>query len=147
MTSVLIIPQVLRDELERQARAAFPRECCGLIEGTKEDATFRASALHATRNSSPEPDRFEIDPAEQIRILRALREKGRAIIGCYHSHPGGEAEPSARDSAGAFEAQFVWLIVGLREAGEVRLAAFVSDASGFRPMDLGLLDRAGGQTL
>ena len=47
------------------------------------------------RNLADTPDRFEIDPAEQIKLMRALRGAGREIIGCYHSHPNGSAEPSA----------------------------------------------------
>jgi len=78
----------------------------------------RATVLHPTRNLSNDNDRFEIDPAEQFRLMRDARERGAEIIGCYHSHPNGRAEPSTRDREGAGEEEFLWLIASLSDADE-----------------------------
>ncbi|HTQ12750.1 MAG TPA: M67 family metallopeptidase [Rhizomicrobium sp.] len=99
----------LRDALAREARAAWPRECCGLIEGVREGEGWRALALHPTANIAGAPERFEIDPAAHVRLLRALRGTGRDVIGCYHSHPDGVAAPSARDGG----VDFIWLIAAV----------------------------------
>ncbi|MBV9993225.1 MAG: M67 family metallopeptidase [Alphaproteobacteria bacterium] len=114
----------LRAALLAEARAAHPRECCGLLEGTGKAVT----ALHPARNLADAPDRFEIDPALQFR----LRREGRNIVGCYHSHPDGAAEPSPRDAQAASQAGFVWLIVG----GDA-LGAFVWDGARFERLELG----------
>ncbi len=75
-------------------------------------------SLHPARNPAPGLDRFDIDPADHIAAAKAARANGHAIIGCYHSHPGGRAEPSAADLAGAGEDNFLWLIAaGDRLAG------------------------------
>jgi proteasome lid subunit RPN8/RPN11 len=133
MTAALFLAAVLREQLEREARAAFPRECCGLIEGRREGDAIRAVALHPTRNLSAGDDSFEIDPAGHIALTRALRGTGRQIVGCYHSHPNGRAEPSGRDWEGAGEEDFVWLIAALRDAGSVpSLGAFM--ACSFAPV-------------
>jgi proteasome lid subunit RPN8/RPN11 len=128
----LALPDPLRGEILRAAREAERRECCGLIEGVREGATARATALHPARNLSSQPDRFEIDPQDQFEALRRARASGRAIIGCYHSHPGGRPEPSATDLAGAGEENFIWLI-----AAEGGLAAFVYFSGGFRTLATG----------
>jgi proteasome lid subunit RPN8/RPN11 len=106
----LRLPDDLRAQIAREANAAFPRECCGLIEGRVEGSRIVATALHPARNIAVEPDRFEIDPALHIALLRKLRGTDHAIIGCYHSHPNGRAEPSRRDADGAGEEGFLWLV-------------------------------------
>jgi len=133
MISVLHLPQPLRANLMNEARDAFPRECCGLVEGTLSGVHARATALHATRNLAVEPDRFEIDPAVHFALLRGLRGTARQIIGCYHSHPNGRAEPSDRDRAAALQTGFLWLIAALDSDSrkELRVAAFVSTGCAF----------------
>jgi proteasome lid subunit RPN8/RPN11 len=117
MIASLLLPRALRDRIAAEARAAFPRECCGLIEGRREGDATQASAVHPVRNLAAEPDRFELDPAEQFRLMRALRGTGRELVGCYHSHPNGRAVLSPRDRAGAGEDDFLWLIVGVTAEG------------------------------
>lgn len=114
------LPPALAEQLHQEARAAGLRECCGLIEGARDSESFRVSALHSARNLAGPADRFEIDPRDHIDAIRRARANGRGIIGCYHSHPGGKAEPSVTDLAGAGEEDFLWLI----EAGG-ELGAFV----------------------
>ncbi len=131
----LIFDSGLREQIEAQAHAAFPRECCGLIEGTRNHDVVKASTLHATRNVATEADRFEIDPAEHIRLLREARAAGREIVGCYHSHPNGRADLSARDREHADEEGFVWLIISLSAPGvEVLLRAFIVANGNFEPL-------------
>jgi proteasome lid subunit RPN8/RPN11 len=111
------LPAALAEQLGQEARAASPRECCGLIEGTRAGGTFRVSALHPARNLAVLADRFEIDPRDHIAAGKRARANGRGIIGCYHSHPGGVPEPSPADQAGAGEEDFLWLIAANEEVG------------------------------
>jgi proteasome lid subunit RPN8/RPN11 len=120
----------LRAQIRREAKAAYPRECCGLIEGVRDGDVFRATMLHPAHNIVTDPDRFEIDPRDHLAASKAARANGRALIGCYHSHPGGAARPSPRDLAGAGEENFLWLIA----AGE-KLEAFVYLCGGFVSVD------------
>jgi proteasome lid subunit RPN8/RPN11 len=117
MIERVILPDSLRREIEEAARATFPRECCGLLEGVSEGGTVHVAAIHPTRNLADGNDRFEIDPADQIRVMKELRGTAHDSVGCYHSHPNGRAEPSARDIDGAFGEGFVWVIVALEENG------------------------------
>ena len=106
----LILPEALEAAILAEAKAAYPRECCGLIEGVAETDGFAATALHPARNLARAPDRFEIDPADHIAAAKAARSRGHAIIGCYHSHPNGKSAPSVHDRAQAGEEEFLWLI-------------------------------------
>jgi len=130
-------PLNLERQLCEEALAAFPRECCGLLEGVIEDTLARVTAIHSMPNVATEPDSFEIDPAGHINLLRQLRGAGRAIIGCYHSHPNGRAEPSERDRESALEADFLWLVCAVDEkTGETRIAASVSCSRSFSPVPI-----------
>jgi proteasome lid subunit RPN8/RPN11 len=114
------LPDDLRVRILREAALAFPRECCGLLEGQHGNGLFVVQALHPAGNLSSDTDRFEIDPRDHIAAAKKARENGAAIIGCYHSHPEGAPQPSPRDLTGAGEEDFLWLIA----AGEA-LSAFV----------------------
>ena len=130
---MLILPDPLRSQLLAAARAALPSECCGLLEGFRDGDAVTVVALHPAANLSPDPETgFEIDPAAYFALQRALRGSGRAVVGCYHSHPNGPAEPSALDRAGGCEDGWVWLIIA---TGVIdRLAAF--EAPNFTPLAL-----------
>lgn len=137
----------LRTRIEREARGALPRECCGLIEGVREGELVRATRVHATRNIAADNDRFEIDPAEHFVLLRAARASGRTIVGCYHSHPDGNAELSLRDRNGAGENGFIWLVVALHRHGTTSLIAYLDNGQDFVPIELVELDRSRPPTL
>lgn len=124
------LPAALAAAILEAARTASPRECCGLIEGIRDGQTVRIAAIHPARNLAAHDNRFEIDPADQFRAIRAARGNGRAIVGCYHSHPGGKAQPSASDLAGTGAENFVWLI-----AGEDGIGAFVYSRGRFTGAD------------
>lgn len=103
----------------RQANLASPEaEICGLLLGKGREV----QAIRPCANVAADPsDSFEIDPAALIAVHRAARTGGPALIGHYHSHPGGKAAPSARDAAAA-QPGFYWIIAA-GEAIECWLAA------------------------
>lgn len=103
---MLIASDLVRQILE--AAAATPHEeVCGLLFGTT-DTILRAQPC---RNVAADPARwFEIDPAALIAAHRATRSGGPAIVGWYHSHPTGLAQPSPRDAASAAPDGMLWLI-------------------------------------
>jgi proteasome lid subunit RPN8/RPN11 len=125
---MLHLSQTLRDEILDAAGAAFPMECCGLIEGVCTTDMWRAIAVHRTRNLADDPTHyFLVDPQAHFELLRSLRGSERRIIGCFHSHPNGLSVPSANDRAKAIEPDFVWLIVFGEKAGSFGLNAYVFD--------------------
>jgi proteasome lid subunit RPN8/RPN11 len=135
--TALILPGDFCAQIFEEARAAFPRECCGLIEGVRDGDGIRVRAIHPARNLAAAADRFEIDPAAQFRLMRELRGSGREIVGCYHSHTYGRAEPSAHDLEHAVEEGFVWLIAALDAASQdATLAAIVYGNRAFARMAL-----------
>ena len=101
--------------LLEEATRALPRECCGLLLG---HGSLIESALPCA-NVHPDPERqFEIDPAALIAAHRAARSGGPQVLGYYHSHPTGRAQPSETDRAQASGDGRIWAIVA---AGTIAL--------------------------
>lgn len=98
-------------EIEAAAVAAYPKEACGLLVG-KADRIFEAVQ---TRNLAKGSDTFLIDPELHLKVQRAARARGLEIIGCYHSHPKGDSNPSIRDWRDKNGAGFLWMITSLKK--------------------------------
>lgn len=94
--------------MRAHAAAALPDEACGLLLGEG----GRITEARAAANVHPSPrTHFEVDPQALIDAHRAARTGGPAVIGCYHAHPSGPAEPSATDRASANRDGTVWAII------------------------------------
>lgn len=113
----MIIDRAVLDQIVGEARAAAPRECCGLLVGS---GAVVHSAV-AARNLSPTDTRYLLDPADHFRVRREARHRGLEVIGFYHSHPHGAPMPSATDLAEADYPELVWMIVGLEPAAAAKL--------------------------
>lgn len=137
---MLILPDDLRNELLAAAQAAFPSEACGLLIGHRDGDAVTITALAPAANVSAAPrESFAIDPAVQFSRQRALRGTGQAVVGCYHSHPNGRAEPSPRDREsgdwGGCAEDFIWIIIA---TGVINaLAAF--EGPSFQPLTIRVL--------
>ncbi len=119
--------------IRAHAAASHPHEACGILLG--EGA--RVTAVRAAANVHPSPaTHFTIDPQALIDAHRAARGGGALkVIGYYHSHPHGPAQPSAADRAGAAGDGRVWAII----AGED--VQFWSDGEqGFAALPFCLID-------
>jgi proteasome lid subunit RPN8/RPN11 len=118
--------------LLREADAAAPHECCGLLLGAGE----RIAEAVPTRNVAPQPlTHFEIDPAALLAAHKAARAGGPQVLGYYHSHPTGHAAPSATDREHSTGDLRVWAIVA---GGEV---AFWRDSEkGFAPLSCRIVE-------
>ena len=94
--------------IQRAAAEAAPREACGLLFGSGDEIT----GCQTTDNVAENPERhFEIDPGALFAALKAERAGGAKIAGYWHSHPSGDALPSAADAAAADPDGRLWLIV------------------------------------
>jgi proteasome lid subunit RPN8/RPN11 len=112
---------------------AFPEEACGLLlgHGSSIEQILPARNIHPTPGTH-----FEIDPQVLVDAHRAARSGGPEVLGYYHSHPDGPAEPSAIDRAMASGDGRVWAIVA---RGDV---AFWRDGEdGFAALSYSLADR------
>jgi proteasome lid subunit RPN8/RPN11 len=110
------------DELaavERRALDAFPEECCGLLLGHRAGAgANRVVALAPCENRArgSRRRRFTIGADALLAAYRRARATGQEIVGTFHSHTDGPAEPSRRDLESAWPGAS-YLIVALGPGG------------------------------
>lgn len=123
--------------IEAAAQSGLPRESCGLLLGEPVQEGWRVTGIEESRNIAPPDrhDRFEVDPALLLRIQKSARAGGARMIGVYHSHPGGGAEPSPTDLAAAWQTGMIWLITGL-EKDRAETRAWLRQETGFAPVRL-----------
>lgn len=114
---MLCLPADLATEIIARCDAAYPQEGCGILAGP---AHQPPDDLHATRhiplsNVADEPEQsFALDPADQLAAYAEMDQRGEDPVAVYHSHPHGDARPSAIDLAASDGTGCLWLIVSMR---------------------------------
>ncbi len=103
----------LRTALLGHARAAAPREACGLLIGRRERKLTRVERVLALRNVALSRSAFEIEPLDVLAAERDALASGSTVVGAWHSHVDAPASPSPRDLAhGGYSLQLVVSLVG-----------------------------------
>src|SRR5436305_1789138 len=108
--NVSLGPGIL-DEMIAHAKTHYPREACGVLASRPGEAGRFIPAENILSSETA----YEMDPAFLASTFRSLRESGEVLIGIFHSHPRGPAEPSKTDLVRAFHPDVAHIIVSLAE--------------------------------
>jgi len=141
----IAIPPALLEAVYREARGAFPAECCGWLAGPRQGPVSelrpcvnqQGSGEHPTAPQRGAESAYVIAGDDLLAFARSLDGERPARV-IYHSHPNGRAYLSATDIAVAMSP---WgdgpaypvqqLVVGIDEAAVREAALFAwSDARG-----------------
>ncbi len=109
-----------RQEIFRHCLAQRPNEACGLLAGRGE----RVERVYLARNKEQSPVRYEIDPADLIRIFRDIDDSDLELVGIFHSHVFTQAHPSQTDVRLAYYPDALYLLVSLMNEREPVLRAY-----------------------
>ncbi len=109
--SCLHLPRAVYDAIRAHGEQTYPHECCGALlgrsspadSGTGEAAEWHVGAAVPAGNTRTDSahNRYNIAPAELVKIEREARGRGLDIAGFYHSHPDHPAQWSPTDFAEA----------------------------------------------
>ena len=144
----LQIPAEIMHDVFRQARASFPAECCGWLNGPADGTSVsgirpvvndQASGNHPTVAERTAESAYVFSTQDLLELNNSLDTATPARI-IYHSHPNGRAYLSETDrtvatspwgDGPAYPVQ--QLVVGIDGDRVVEAALFVwdDDASGF----------------
>lgn len=105
--SCLRLPRAIFEQIRAHGEQTYPHECCGALLGRFAPADVprcepagwlveSAVAAGNTRTDSAH-NRYNIAPAELVKIEREARSLGLDIAGFYHSHPDHPAQWSPTD--------------------------------------------------
>ena len=139
------IPRPLLEAVYREARSAFPAECCGWLAGPREGALSevrpcanqQSGGEHPTAPERSAETAYVIAGDDLLAFARSFDGERPARV-IYHSHPNGRAYLSATDVAVAMSP---WgdgpaypvqqLVVGIDETAVREAALFAwSEATG-----------------
>jgi proteasome lid subunit RPN8/RPN11 len=74
-----------------------PLEACGLMAGKR----GRVEKIFFVRNQAQSPERFVMDPYEQLHAFDWIDDNDSELLGIFHSHPAGPETVSPTDIAEA----------------------------------------------
>ncbi len=114
------IPKAFATEMIGHAREEDPKECCGVLAGSK----GKFLKLFRMTNVDASPYRFSWDPKELFKVWREMEDNDWEERAVYHSHTHSPAYPSDTDVrlAGWPEAHYV--IVSLEDKDSPVVRAF-----------------------
>jgi [CysO sulfur-carrier protein]-S-L-cysteine hydrolase len=142
----IAIPRALLEQVYREARSAFPLECCGWLAGEPGGGASELRACanqqggrHPTRPERGAETAYVIAGDDLLALARSLAG-GRPARVIYHSHPNGRAYLSETDrevatspwgDGPAYPVQ--QLVVGIDQQAvrEAALYAWSDQAGGF----------------
>ncbi len=127
---MIYINQHLINRMLKEAKTAYPYECCGLLVGNNNDTGKAVHEIYPVENKNKvrAEDRYEIDPKEFDEIDREATKKGWNIIGIYHSHPDHPAAPSAFDKECAnVWTEYSYIIISVKNGVEEELKSWCFD--------------------
>jgi len=130
------IARELLDELIGHVREDPKNEVCGVVAvepgdtAAAGDGPARAVRVYRARNIHASPLKFEIEPAELLKLSNACEEVGR-LGAIYHSHVRSKPYPSQTDINFAANWPGVeWIIVGLGGGEGPQARSYLIDEAG-----------------
>ena len=103
----------------------LPDEACVLFAGDPD--TGEVTVFYPCRNAAESAVLYTVDPKDHLRADRDAEDRGLEIIGVMHSHTHTDAYPSPTDVDAAFDPNWHYLIVSLRQTDPVVRSYFIVD--------------------
>ena len=123
---MIIINQKEIETIKGFVKNAYPDECCGLLVGKVTGEEKEVVEVHALTNLNTErsKDRYEVDPAEYMKVDRDVAARKLDIVGIYHSHPDHPSKPSEFDAGRAWEG-YSYLIIAIANGKEFEMKSWI----------------------
>jgi proteasome lid subunit RPN8/RPN11 len=142
------ISSSLLEQLRRHGEQTYPHECCGVLVGEfTEEAEKTVTSVVPCGNTRTDSlaNRYNIGPAELVKIQREAMLAGSDIVGFYHSHPDHPAYWSETDLAEAHWTGCSYLITSVESGDAVLTNSFLlleaEDTKRFESEVLEVVDR------
>jgi len=108
-------------EMLEHCKSEHPHEACGILAGKDKLIT----KVYTMTNTSENPETcYLMDPQEQLKVFKEMRNSGLEMLGIYHSHGASSAYPSPRDVEMAFYPEAICVIVSLTDPQKPEVGSF-----------------------
>ena len=134
---MLVISKDKLDELLNHLKEEYPYEACGILAGgISSDGVKEVGKVYRMTNIDKTAESFLMDPKEQFKVMKDMRESNLEMAGIYHSHPETPARPSARDVSMAFYPEVSYVIVSLVDIDKPAAKSFLISKDGIREEEI-----------
>jgi len=106
---MLVLKNTDLQKIYEHCEREYPNEACGILAGHQ----GTVKKIYSMANAEPSPAFYVMEPQQQFRVMKEMRQAGLELVGIYHSHTGSQAHPSATDVSLAYYPEAVYLIVTL----------------------------------
>jgi len=117
---MLYLNKSQKEKLLEHAKREAPNEACGILAGKN----HRVEKVYEMINTDNSAKTFFMEPKQQLKAMKEIRNLGLEMIGIYHSHLETEAYPSAHDVELAYYPEVFYVIVSIRDRGKPSIRSF-----------------------
>lgn len=117
---MLTLRKDLLEQITKQCLRELPDEACGILAGSN----GKVDKVYEMLNSQKSPENFFMDPKEQLKVMKEMRNLGLEMMGIYHSHVASQSYPSEKDVELAFYPGASFVIVSLKDRDKPVIRSF-----------------------
>ena len=117
---MIVISKAVYTEMISHAKKCYPQEACGFVAGKQE----KGQVFLPIENMEHSSISYLMDPKQQLRAFRQMREEALDLLALFHSHVASPAEPSQKDKTMAIYAEVSYLIVSLSDMEKPDLKSY-----------------------
>ena len=136
MSSGLIISAAHREDVIAHCRSKYPKEACGILAGANGAAERRVVQVYPMTNVEDSPIGYSMDPKEQLRLERQMRQAGQQMLAIYHSHTATSAYPSSVDVSLAISPDISYVLVSLKDQQQPDFKSYRIEDGRITPEDV-----------
>lgn len=112
-------------QLIEHSKKEFPNEACGILAGSPADR--KVKKVYQMTNTDKSSKTFFMDPKEQLKVMKEIRNSGLEMVGIYHSHPETGAYPSAHDVELVYYPEASYIIISIKDKDNPHIKSFKID--------------------
>ena len=117
---MLRLPKPLYEEVIAHCQREYPKEACGILAGND----HVVNDLYPMTNVDQSPISYQMDPKEQLRIMKQMRVRTQEMLAIYHSHTASAAYPSPVDVTLAVYPDVSYVLVSLRDQAKPEVCSY-----------------------
>ena len=117
---MLYLNRSQKEKLVEHAEKEAPNEACGILAGKD----YKVEKVYEIVNTDNSAKTFFMEPKQQLKVMKEIRNLGLEMIGIYHSHLETEAYPSAHDVELAYYSDASYVIVSIKDRNNSSIRSF-----------------------
>ena len=121
---ILHVPHAIRDQMVAHCQSRYSKEACGYLAA---DGSGRVAQVYPMTNVEDSPISYSMDPKEQLKVDKQMRQAGQRLVGIYHSHTASAAYPSSVDVRLAISPDVSYVLVSLKDQAHPELKSYRID--------------------